>query len=101
MASPELVTLQRYCSSEGAASPATSSAVGGGGAAAAEGSGGIPPAEPGGIAAGARTFRLRPTLPHGVRELELRLVPGRYALWCTLADHRARGMRATLVVRRA
>ena len=52
-------------------------------------------------AAGARTFRLRPTLPHGVRELELRLVPGRYALWCTLADHRARGMRATLVVRRA
>ena len=52
-------------------------------------------------AAGARTSRLRSTLPHEGRELELRLVPGRYALWCTLADHRARGMRATLVVRRA
>jgi len=52
-------------------------------------------------AAGARTYRLRPTLPRHVREQELRLAPGRYALWCTLADHRARGMRATLVVRRA
>ena len=52
-------------------------------------------------AAGARTYRLRSTLPRHVRELELRLAPGRYSLWCTLADHRARGMRATLVVRRA
>jgi hypothetical protein len=52
-------------------------------------------------AAGARTYRLRPTLPRRVRELELRLVPGRYALWCTLAGHAARGMRATLIVRRA
>ena len=52
-------------------------------------------------AAGARTYRLRSTLPRHVRELELRLVPGRYTLWCTLADHRARGMRATLLVRRA
>jgi len=52
-------------------------------------------------AAGARTYRLRPTLPRRGPELELRLVPGRYALWCTLADHGARGMRATLIVRRA
>ena len=51
-------------------------------------------------APGARTFRLRTTRPGGVRELELRLAPGRYALWCTLAGHRARGMRATLLVRR-
>jgi hypothetical protein len=51
-------------------------------------------------APGARTFRIRTTRPGGVRDLELRLVPGRYALWCTLADHRARGMRATLLVRR-
>jgi hypothetical protein len=51
-------------------------------------------------AAGARTYRLRPTRPGAVRELELRLLPGRYALWCTLGDHRARGMRATLIVRR-
>jgi plastocyanin len=52
-------------------------------------------------AAGARTFRLHTTRPGGVRDLELRLAPGRYTLWCTLADHRARGMRATLVVRAA
>ena len=32
-------------------------------------------------------------------DLALRLVPGRYTLWCTLADHRRRGMHATLVVR--
>jgi plastocyanin len=50
-------------------------------------------------APGARTFRLRTTRPGGVRDLELRLAPGRYSLWCTLADHRSRGMRATLVVR--
>jgi plastocyanin len=29
-----------------------------------------------------------------------KLLPGTYALWCSVADHRARGMRATLVVRR-
>jgi hypothetical protein len=52
-------------------------------------------------APGARTFRIPVTRPGRVRELELRLVPGRYALWCTLAGHRARGMRATLVVRPA
>ena len=52
-------------------------------------------------AAGARTFRLRTTRPGGVRNLELRLAPGRYTLWCTLADHRALGMRATLVVHAA
>jgi hypothetical protein len=51
-------------------------------------------------APGARTFRLGTTRPGTVRDLELRLAPGRYALWCTLADHRARGMRATLRVRR-
>jgi hypothetical protein len=50
-------------------------------------------------APGARTFRVRTTRPGGVRDLELRLAPGRYALWCTLADHRSRGMRATLLVR--
>ena len=52
-------------------------------------------------AVGARTFRIRATRPGGRRELELRLLPGRYSLWCTLAGHRASGMRATLLVRRA
>ena len=29
-----------------------------------------------------------------------KLLPGTYALWCSVANHRALGMRATLVVRR-
>ena len=33
-------------------------------------------------------------------DLTVRLVPGRYSLWCSVADHRQRGMRATLVVTR-
>jgi plastocyanin len=32
-------------------------------------------------------------------ELSLKLAPGRYSLWCSVANHRALGMRATLVVR--
>jgi hypothetical protein len=51
-------------------------------------------------APGARTFRLRTTPPGRVRDFEVRLAPGHYVLWCTLADHRARGMHATLLVRR-
>jgi hypothetical protein len=51
-------------------------------------------------APGARTYRIRTVSPGSLGELEARLAPGRYALWCTLADHRARGMNATLVVRR-
>ena len=33
------------------------------------------------------------------RELALKLAPGRYSLWCSVADHRRRGMRAVLLVR--
>jgi plastocyanin len=32
-------------------------------------------------------------------ELSLKLPRGRYLLWCSVADHRQLGMRATLVVR--
>ena len=32
-------------------------------------------------------------------ELTVKLQPGRYSFWCSLADHRARGMSATIVVR--
>ncbi|HZQ16385.1 MAG TPA: cupredoxin domain-containing protein [Gaiellaceae bacterium] len=32
--------------------------------------------------------------------LALDLPPGRYSFWCSVADHRARGMRATLTVSR-
>jgi plastocyanin len=34
----------------------------------------------------------------GVEDRTLTLVPGRYRLWCSLANHRALGMVATLVV---
>ena len=36
--------------------------------------------------------------PRGRTERTLRLTPGRYALWCSLAGHKATGMHATLVV---
>jgi plastocyanin len=51
-------------------------------------------------ARGARTFRLGKVAPRRSADLEVRLAPGRYTLWCSLADHRARGMQATLLVRR-
>ena len=38
--------------------------------------------------------------PGARKDLSLRLAPGRYLLWCSVADHRQRGMRATLVVTR-
>ena len=38
--------------------------------------------------------------PAGARPLQLRLAPGSYRLVCDLADHEARGMRATLRVTR-
>ena len=47
---------------------------------------------------GARTYRIGLVHPGGTAELETRLRAGRFVLWCTLADHRARGMQATLRV---
>lgn len=32
--------------------------------------------------------------------LSLKLPPGRYSFWCSVADHRARGMQATVIVTR-
>jgi hypothetical protein len=48
---------------------------------------------------GKRTYRIALVHPGQTGELDARLRAGRYAVWCTLADHRARGMRATLLVR--
>ena len=50
---------------------------------------------------GIRVYRIGKVRPGGVDELEARFLPGRFTLWCSLADHRKRGMSATLVVRRA
>jgi len=33
-------------------------------------------------------------------ELTVRLAPGRYSFWCSIANHRRLGMRATLIVAR-
>jgi hypothetical protein len=43
---------------------------------------------------GTRTYRLPATKPGERAELDVRLQPGRYRLWCSIADHRARGMYA-------
>jgi uncharacterized cupredoxin-like copper-binding protein len=48
---------------------------------------------------GTRIYRVPETRPGERRELAVRLAPGRYRLWCSVADHRARGMWATLRVR--
>lgn len=49
---------------------------------------------------GTKTFRVKRILPGERATLSIRLRPGRYRLWCAVSDHRARGMRATLRVRR-
>jgi hypothetical protein len=49
---------------------------------------------------GTRTYRIGKVRPGGLGELEARFLPGRFTLWCSLADHRGRGMSTTLVVRR-
>jgi hypothetical protein len=48
---------------------------------------------------GTKSWRLRRILPGSRATLAVRLRPGLYQLWCEVADHRARGMRATLRVR--
>jgi plastocyanin len=50
-------------------------------------------------AGGTRVYGLGTVRPGAVGELEARFLPGRFTLWCSLADHRRRGMTATLVVR--
>jgi hypothetical protein len=44
------------------------------------------------------TARWSLTRPGRLSELELRLSPGRYRLWCSLPGHRRLGMRAVLRV---
>ncbi len=50
------------------------------------------------VKAGSQPVRFKQLDPRGRTERTLRLKPGRYSLWCSLSNHRARGMRATLVV---
>jgi len=50
---------------------------------------------------GTRTYRLPATAPGEQRDLEVKLLPGRFTLWCSIGNHRALGMEATLRVVRA
>ena len=47
---------------------------------------------------GTHVFRFPSVQPGQVVDRELKLVPGRYVLWCAVADHAERGMRAVLRV---
>ncbi len=49
---------------------------------------------------GARTYRIATVQPGQHARLRLKLLKGHYRLWCSIANHRALGMRATLLVRR-
>ena len=49
---------------------------------------------------GTRTRGIPIVKPGGHLALVARLPAGRYRLWCSIADHRTRGMHAVLVVRR-
>ena len=49
---------------------------------------------------GTHTFFIGETLPGARRAKTFRLPIGRYRVWCSIADHRALGMHATLRVRR-
>ena len=50
---------------------------------------------------GTHIIRFPSMRPGQVVDRELRLVPGRYVLWCAIADHRERGMHAVLRVVRS
>ena len=50
---------------------------------------------------GTRTFVIPETLPGERTTRTFRLPPGRYRVWCSVADHQEQGMRATLRVRRS
>jgi len=52
-----------------------------------------------GLKKGAKPVRFRQMDPRGRTERTLRLTAGRYALWCSLPGHKAKGMKATLTVR--
>ena len=49
---------------------------------------------------GTRVYAIGTVTPGDVGELDARLLPGTYRLWCSLANHAALGMRTKLVVKR-
>jgi uncharacterized cupredoxin-like copper-binding protein len=51
-------------------------------------------------AGGTKTFALAEVAPGDAADLRTTLSRGRYVLWCSIADHRALGMEAQLVVKK-
>ncbi|MBA3718379.1 MAG: hypothetical protein H0W87_09155 [Actinobacteria bacterium] len=49
---------------------------------------------------GTKTFALGEVGPGDSSDLRTTLSTGRYVLWCSISDHRARGMEAQLVVKK-
>jgi hypothetical protein len=49
---------------------------------------------------GTRTYGITVTAPGKQASIQLRLLPGRYRLWCSVANHAQLGMHAVLRVRR-
>jgi hypothetical protein len=49
---------------------------------------------------GAPTLTIAEVGPSRQAQLRARLAPGRFVLWCSIADHRRRGMEARLTVKR-
>jgi len=47
---------------------------------------------------GGRLWRTPLVFPGAYKDLEVTLVPGRYRLWCSVANHRQLGMQAVLTV---
>lgn len=47
---------------------------------------------------GTKTYGIKTVLPGQRRYLAAKLRVGRYHMWCSIADHRARGMKAQLRV---
>ena len=50
---------------------------------------------------GRRVYAWPVTQSGGVADETFKLLPGRYILYCSLGDHRSRGMQAVLLVRRS
>jgi plastocyanin len=48
---------------------------------------------------GTRVYAWPTVQPGDVVDRTFELLPGRYRLWCSIANHRSRGMQATLLVR--
>jgi uncharacterized cupredoxin-like copper-binding protein len=48
---------------------------------------------------GTRVYGTPVLQPGAYFNLSVKLLPGKYELWCSIANHRALGMEATLIVR--